>query len=940
MKNSKRVTASLVSLLATGVFAQAPSSTGRPEAASSAAAPAAGPSGLAALSDDQLIADLAKRNLPTLLERAFEQNNWSQDRRRGVLAVMAAEQLRAKASLLTFAQKQALVRQVTQGISAALPQIRDGEMLYRSGETLLADGIRDDIALLEYWGASATTQVRVRPVIDAVVATLDRATQLATEERAETEKKMERATQLQITLLQRRYGQLEELSNNLDALRIEVDYNLALSLDKADPTRASALGRVVDTLLPLDTQENPARNTVRFVLAKAQLAEATSESLASARLLFDAIIKTPAETDSPGLPFEARYFRAVVEVAAAKLPDAQKQLADFQTWATANKPADANAAASLDATLKLLQYRVVALSGNQDQARQTLLQLVDSQPQFREVILQQLLSGVDQNTPMASLDGLILTALLDAGRREAARPETEKADATILSRATLAARELISRKDKPQVRADQIEEATFLLPYFLQRSAVTSPDKLAAANAFLDYAEKYRTNTQQGPGALDNAMSIVGLLRQEDVTDPEVGRVYDRVFPIALSAPYNRRELLFTWAERLRRTGKAQEAVTFFRQIPNADRNFGTARYLMLITLAQQLDTIKTGDSQRKAIVDELQTLAGEVREAAKTMPGDPQQQAVLRERLVRTNLLSADLARVDQQDPKKALAVLKDFERDVAGMPQQETLLGEAMFLRVQSYMQLGQTDQAVKQLVELLQTSGGERGQQVVFNMLSKLESDFTQAQVAGDRPRMAQLQGNRAALTPYLVQWARTSTDANINKFTYSYRVYDAETQRLAADFITDASQQRTKREESLAQFKELDGPDGFKQFQATLTPERLRTARYDVQVALGVARTEFDLENFAAARDRFGRLLADKTLGLPVLIVIDAGQEREVDNDNYWEAVYKWSRASVKTNTNVENVKTTLRSLAVRWGDRVGGSKWKSEFEALSKELLTQ
>ena len=911
-----------------------------------ASAQPASATGLNALSDDRLIAELAKRNLPGLLDRAFEQNNWPQDRRKGVLAVMAAEQLRAKSSSISYSQKQALVKQVTQGISGALPTITDAEMLYRSAETLLADGIRDDIALLEYWGASSTTQVRVRPVIDAVVSMLDRSGEITTKERADIEKQLENSNPNQATLLQRKYGQLEDLANTTGALRIETDYNLALSMDKSDARRAEALGRVVETLTPLDTAENPARNTVRFVLAKAKLALGTPESLGEARSLLDAIANTPGESDGASLPFESRYFRTVVEVLAQKPADAQKQFDGFTRWIGANKPQDAAAAASVQATAQLLEYRVTQLAGDKAKATQTLLKLVDAQPQFREVILQQLLSGIDQTTPLTTLDPLLLSALADAGRREAIRPESETADAAVLTRAIGAAQETIRRKATPGVRNDQVEEASFLVPFFKQRQG----DKIGAANAFLDYADQFRagsTNSaERGPAALDNAMGLIGQLRQQDITDPEVSRAYDRVFPIALSAPYNRKELLFTWADRLRRLGKSDEAATFFRQIPATDRNYATARYLLLISLAQRLDQIKTGDAQRGAIVTEIQALAGEVRAAGQAGGGQGAGQgagqatsdAVTKERLVRTNLLSADLARVDQNNPKKALEVLNDFEKDVAGMKAESELLGEAMFLRVQSFMQLGQTTDAVNQLVELLQKSGGERGQQVVFNMLTKLEEDFNKAQAADDNAKMAQLQASRAALTPYLVQWAQKSTDANINKFTYSYRVYDAETQRLAADFVKDPAQQKAKREESLTRFKELDAPDGFKQFQATLSPERQRSARYDPQVALGVARLEFDLENWPTARDRFARLLADKTLGLPVTTITENGQEREIDNDNYWEAVYKWSRASAKVGQNLDNVKTTLLSLVIRWGDRTGGTKWKAQFEALKNELI--
>jgi hypothetical protein len=890
--------------------------------------------GLKALSDDRLISELARRNLPNLLDRAFEQNQWPQEKRKGVLAVMAAEQLRTKSAALSFSQKQSLVQQVTQGISSALPTITDPQMLFRSAETLMVDGIRDDIALLEYWGASSTTQVRVKPVIDAVTSMLERSTELLAAERGAVEKQLETANVAQTATLQRRYGDLLDLDNFIGSLKIETDYNTALAIDKADPRRAEALNRVIEQLTPLDTEDNPARNAVRFALAKAQVALGTTDSLKSAKALLDAIAGAPSESDSPALPFESRYFRTVADVVAQDKSAAQTQYGKFTQWLTANKPSDPTAAASVEATAKLLQYRVTQLVGSPDQANKILIELVDAQPQFREVILQQLLSGVDKNTPLNTLDPLILSALVDAGRREVVKTQGTPDEAAI-SKSIAAARELVARKGKPGVQATQIEESAFVLPFLME----TQGDKIAAANAFLDYADQFRTGAnaaERGPIALDNGMRLIGQARAADITDPAAAKAYDRVFPIALSAPYNRKELTFTYANLLNRQGKAEDAAKYFRQIAASDPNFAAARYLLMISLAQKLDTIKTGDSQRATLVGEIQTLAAEVRSGS-TGQATPQ----IRERLVRTNLLSADLARVDQNNPAKSLDVLKTFEENVKGMNGEDELLGEAMFIRVQAYMQLQQTDNAVKQLVDLLQKTGGARGAQVVFNMLTKLEEDFTKAQTAGDSARMAQLQSNRAALTPYLVQWASRSTDTNINKFTYSYRVYDAETQRLAADFIADAAQRRAKREESLARFKELDAPEGFKQFQATLPPERVRAARYDPQVALGIARLEFELDNFAVARDRFARLLADKTLGLPVTETMVDGQVRETDNESYWEALFKWSRASQKSakeGDTLDNVKTTLRSHKIRWEDRMGGTKWKEQFATLMSEVI--
>ena len=53
------------------------------------------------------------------------------------------------------------------------------------------------------------------------------------------------------------------------------------------------------------------------------------------------------------------------------------------------------------------------------------------------------------------------------------------------------------------------------------------------------------------------------------------------------------------------------------------------------------------------------------------------------------------------------------------------------------------------------------------------------------------MKTLARNRAQLSVFLVQWAEQNQDPGIRKYTYRYRVFDAETCCRAADLEDDAA-----------------------------------------------------------------------------------------------------------------------------------------------------
>ncbi len=907
--------------------------------------------GLASLSDDVLLNDLARRKLPALLERAFEQRNTPAEVRDGFRATMALADLARGIDSRSPAEVRPKVQKVIAGIRQILPRQTDPQTLYDQSQILIRAGLDRESHTLEYWGPSLTTQAAARPVAETVIQMLDRTCQLtdaAVEKLASSiAANDERGSQ--------RIARVEDLGLLAAQSRALCQYYLALSVDPVDPLRTSSADAAIKYLEPFDSDDNPNRGFLRLVLAKLHTVKNTPTDFATARKIYAELIKTgidatppegidPAEFEQANRSqlFEAHYFAAVVEILAGEARAARGRYDALLAWQHAN-PADPAASETAN---QLLAYRILnlesasATGATRDKLRaesaRLLISIVQARPDLETLITQQLLSGVNETTPMNELEPLLLGAILSRGTDNIAQAGDDKSkfDRAVLDRAIAAGREILTRKD---VDARLVADAEYFLPFCLECVGQSLP----AIDGYIAYAQKYaQKDKTRADLALTAAQSLIATIRQdpEQVDLPATATAYDKVLRTSVDPPFSQSQFANFYASRLLGLRKYADAARYFRMVLAKDSSYAASRYFLLVCLSNELENTDAGT--RAAIVAEMQKLADEVRDiaAGRASSGEEKARAVMQSRAARASLMAADAARSDQ-NPQRAIERLRDFESQIASSRDADQLLGEAMFIRVQSNMALGNTDAAVKQLVDLLNQSGGTKGAAIVFNMLSKLEEDFNSASAADNRPRMAQLQASRAALTPYLVSWAQGSSSPEIKKFTYSYRVYDADTQRLAAEFITDPAEQKSRRQSALSLFEGLNADAGraaYRESRGGALPNP-RIA-YDPQVALGIARIHFDLADFPAARDKFGRLIADKALGSNIMIVRDAGQAREVDNDAYWESIYKWLSASVSAGDPREPLQGFLKEQIIRFGDRVGGTLWKAQFAALRLELL--
>ncbi len=899
---------------------------------------AAQPVGLDALSDDALLNDLADRGLSAMLERAFELNHTPDKKRDAIRATAALSQLARDGEKLPVAQRQEIVNKVVAGIDEIVPSANDATQLARQADALIAAGVKLDVNTLEYWGPSTTTQAQLRPVVSAAITVLDRVELLTTRQVEELAAASDPNDQKAVA----RIEALENLNQYAKQTRAMAGYYLALCLDGSDPRRTEVAEKSLAFLLDYDFDGNPARRNLKVVLGKL---EAAAGKFDDARAAFDEAIKMQPrppegvdakqfERQQNNLAFEARYFRAVVEVLAKRPEEAQKFYDQLLAWEKTSGLADDESMATANL---LLEYRILRARGapaDQQRASGLLMTLLERRPELESQVMTQLRATISSDTPVKSLEPLLLRSLMSDAQQQVIRAQQEPSfvpEPAVLARGVEAAQELMARLGVDKSLATNSQ---FLLAVFLEAQG----KKTEAAKAFIEFASAHRDRVELAKSALDNSQRLFAQLGGLGSDDPAVTSLYDQIVPLSIGEPFNQTELCYDWGYRLQQSGRAAEAVPFYRRVKPSDPRFNASRYYLMVALHEALDQQQNGKADRQTICEEILQLSAQVRASATAQMStvDANGQRVLKQRVARTAILAADTARTELKDPARALALLNGIEQQVSGLPDGTQLLGEAMFTRIQANMQTGRSDEAVKGLVELLNKSGGEQGATIVFNMLGKLEADYSAAETAGDRARMAKLQTDRAALTPYLVQWSESDSRAEIKKSVYSYRVYDAETQRLAAEFVDDPEQRSVKLANALKLFESLDTDAARQQYKASrTTPDPLG---YDPQVLLGISRIHFAQRDWAKARDGFARLMSDHALGTAISTVSTAGQVRQIDNEVYWEATARLIRSKINASDNVDSVKTFLREQYVRWADRVGGTKWKAEFDSLRAELI--
>jgi tetratricopeptide (TPR) repeat protein len=853
----------------------------------------------------------------------------------------ALQELADPQSRLTMRQRQELVDKIVRQIDTTLPQINDPQMLWRQATMLIQNGAARQVNTLEYWGENPRVQASLRPIVEAIIKILDRCQALA----------LAQAEQIAGTIRSpddpaaKQYMVVDNLATMARYTRLMVDYDLALAIDSVagGDQRRQIAGKAIQGLAEFDNADSSVQAQVRNRVAKLKMA---AGDFAGASETFAEVIggqTTPPPTFAQ--QYEARYFSAVCLVLSGKLDGAQRALAELISWQEQNIPPDnASARQGAQAAAEMLEYRLHSARAQLAKtpadraaadklAMESLLKLVKERPDLRGIVYEQLAGRLPEHPDMKQLDVLLLQALIQRGNVERMKNESESADPQTLQHAIDAARELVRRRGSG-VDAQLVEQAALLEGFFLDRL-----DRDAqAAGAFLDFIRDFPHSADFDRVALDNARALVGQLMRANPSDPTNLKLYERFLSVAVGQ-FQQVQFAFEYGRLLQKNGQYAQAIKTYQLVAEDDPRLIRARFYQMVALNQMLDDPhnKPAETDRKRMVAEIQRLATVVDQMAAKDSANPE----FRSLKVKTALLAAKIANREQHDPKRALELLADFEPSVRGMNDETDLLSEALFLRVDSYMDLGQNAKATDALVELLKTREGGQGARIIFGLLQKLDHDLDEARLRDDRQQMLLLARSRATLSGYLVQWAADNPDERIRRFTYRYRVFDADTRLLSAQLEEDPAAKNKGLHEALARYQALQTPQAVGEYQRMIAGTEVDVNYPDPAVTLGIARAEFDLGDFRAAQPLFARLLADKKLGTEQKLVDGELEENEL----FWESTYKLLFCNVelaKADANgaalLDETRRALRFLYIKNGPATGGRKWHAEFESLRQRII--
>jgi tetratricopeptide (TPR) repeat protein len=922
----------LCSSVATILIALSPLATGQ----------SVGNESLQSLTDSKLMSELADRGLNSLLDRYFEVHHTPQSQQDAVKSMQALREL--SNPKLTNMERQQKIRQIADGITVMLPSLHDPARLAKDAAALLENGVVRDVNLLEYWGDNPATQARLRPVAEAVHKMLGQAAQDAKARADEIANKITPANQETIGP---QWDQMNTLATSALYSQNMMVYDLALAMPQSQ--RASVVDPALQYLGDLDTPDTQVQPRVRVMMGKLNLAKGNYDE--AMKILDSVSTDTKIQPKpTPEQQYEARYFRLVAEMLGGHLPEASSGLEELITWQKSAMPRDDASQKGVAAAAEMLRYRIylaqaaaatdpAARQSADDAATKALLKLSTERPDLRGIIFQQLADRMPKDTPIQGMDPLLLQGVMARAYNEAIKPTGSFPDKQLVQRGLDACAEVARRRGSAGFTPELVDEAARLTPVLVEAMG----NRIEAATAYLKYAQDNAVgHTQAAQGALDDAGRLIFELRKLMPENLDVSNLYDRFLPVAINPPFSRKELAFLYGQRLRLQNKPQEAIKALQMVPKQDKNYASAQYATMQALQDLLAIPKLPESQRMAIAGELVKQTQQVR----NVYGDSED-AASRERAAIATLTEAKAVGADLHQPKKTLAVLADFERSVAGTPDEKILVGDALLTRVNAHMAMGDLKKATDTLVTLLNSTGGAQGADYVRGLLDRLDQDLDKAQAAHDTKAMRDIARSEADLSGFLVEWAKNNNTPEIRNFTYRYMVFDARTKRLVGELSEDDRERHKLLQVAMDAYQQLLKPENAKLYKATLDQKKIASGEIDADqpdpnVQFGIALTNYDLGNYLGTAEFLGTLLNTGKLGGPTLLVQDpsSNEQKVVTNDVYWESTYKLYRSNYELSKqangpSLDATKQGLKNLLVRGGIP---EKWQDSFEELRKQIV--
>jgi hypothetical protein len=935
--------ASALALTTTPLMAKS-NKTPAPAPAAAPTAPEA-PETLDNLGDKKLLNELANRGLDSLLDRYFDLHKTPEAQQKAIRSMEGLRDLNNPR--LSNGQKEKKVKQIVEGITTTLPNINDPYALSQDAALLLTYGVTRGANLLEYFGENATTAAQLRPTAQAVYDILGKTARIASDQAGVLAGQINNNNQNTVGT---EWEKLSNLANQAAYAQAIMSYQLLLALPPAERPKVADKG--IKFLEEMDNADTNVMPRVHVVLGKLHMMLGQSDDALkylSAVADGDKTIQPPPD---PADVYEAKYFVAVTQLQAGKIDLAKKGLDDVVAWQKSATGLDAATQKGISSAIEMLRYRIdsaesklatnpAAKKAAEDSAVAVLMKLSETRPDLRPTIYQQLVERLPKDAPVGGLDPLLLRGLMARAYEESNKPQGTAMDQNVIQRGLAAAQEVAKRATGPILTADLKDEAARLTPVLMEASG----NKIDAAETFLKYVQdNVNTHRQYAEGALDDAGRLTFELRKTDSTDPRVSALYDAFLPVAINPPFNKvNGLAYLYGSRLAAESKPQEALKYLHLVPKSDSAYNSAQYAMLKANQDLLNTPKLPEEDRQRLANDLVHQAENVRQ---TYSG--QADPTARQRVAIATLIEAETLGADLKKPAETLRLLTGFEDTVKGTSDEKPLVTSAMLDRVNANVALNQLQAATTMLVALLNQTGGAQGATFVRGLLDRLDTDLGKAQAAHDTKAMGDIAKSEAALSGFLVDWARNNTNPEIKKFTYQYMVFDARTQRLAGTLATDPTEKTALLNKAMAAYDRLQQKDNHALFAATLDAKKVASGEIDAtqpdpNVQLGIGLTDFELKDYKDAAQILGDLLNLGKLGGPTLLITDPhGEEKIVLNDTYWEATYDLYASNVGAAKDPDDAvlaptKQGLKNLLIRDGIP---PKWQDSFEDLRKQIIPE
>ena len=909
------------------------------------------------LDENKLMAELANRGMTNLLEYYFQKNNVSEETRKVIVVRIALQHLDSR----DFATKSAAERKkeigdIVSGINGLLPSITDPQQLLQSASSLILNGTLRLINILDYWGDNPKTQAALNPIAETVDKILDRA---VTESKARADAILSKITSGDDPRV-KQWEDADQFQKLAEYNRARASYGLAISYDKAAVAKRNEVcKRAIEKLTEFDDEGSNVRVPVELEIAKLYMVLGEDGYKKSKEFFTKVINAKSDDAKNPkkyvGEQYQARYFTLVADVLNHQPDAAEKDLPDLKAWQEANLGTDEGTKKGVGAAMSMLEYRILSTKAElakgpkekerlNSEAVSVLMDLVNRRPDLRSIVFEQVMGKLPDNPDLTTLNPLLLEALVTRGIEALQRKIPEKDDAKNIQIAADAARSIISRKGQPGIAGEQVDSSAFRVGVFEEHigsSTQLKPEeqlqnKNDAITAYLEYVDKYGGNKIWAEDALDNALSLLVNLRKADSNNDDLNKLYDRALDLALFK-VGRKQVAWPYAQRRREMGDFKAAKGGYAMVKSdVPIVMVLAKYYQMFCDQQML--ISAPDAEKPALSADVQRLADELTPLIDgAMPAaEAQVKTQLRLTKIRMVLLAADVARANKA-PARVVSMLSGFEILLAGSPpeQQNTLLGNALFLRVNALISLNRSAEALSAINDLVSRQTPEQSLSTITSLLDKLNGSFL-AERAKEKPDPAtliELSGQRAQLAQLLVQQVQKDPQLP-EKNRRQYLSFNATAQRQAAELETDAAKKKVYLTQALSTYDEL----------LKGVPENDPNSERTVYQRL-IALTQFivgDTASMEKAHDMLNDLFARGSFGGPMIRINETDESKP--NDIFWEAALRLLQAKAQLSTAkgdpllLDDAKRILRNFIIQHGDQTGGPNYAKDFKQLRQQIL--